>query len=683
MGHMSLLSPLHRFAKKTIPPMSDTEQDVIQTGEVWFDRELFSGNPDFSVLESLPVNSLTDEEQAFLDGPVEELCVTVDEWEITVGTKDLPASVWKFLKEKKFFGILIAKEHGGLGFSHNAFSSIIKKLISRVPTVASTVLIPNSLGPAGLLTSYGTPEQREFYLPRLATGEEVPAFAMTSPFAGCDLANIPDIGHVEYGEFEGKKTLGIRVTWEKRYITLAPVATVLGLAFRTIRDGEEIGMTCALIPTNHPGVVIGRRHWPARQNFMNGPTSGTDVFIPMSMVIGGESMVGKGWKMFVQQLYIGRALSIPSLATGAVQYVARNVGAYARLREQFKHPIGNFEGIQMKLASIAAEAHVLECARRITMAVMDSGPVPAVISALMKYQTTERARQVVNDGMDILGGRGVFEGPRNILFPIYQMIPIIITVEGANILTRCFITFGHGLMRCHQFLLKEYDAIRTGDYKKFDHTLVKHSIHICVTGWRAFTRALIAPKVKTQSYKTIIKLMSARYAWLVEMAIISYGGTLKKQERLSGNFADILSEMFFMSAILRFYDHTQEDSIALTRWIFLRSTHRIEQYSEDIITHLGNPLLTWVSRFIIFPRGKRYPLPSIHDDKKVSKPLMSINPTRDTLTQGIYINKNPDDRTGCLESGLEIVTNGGRVELNHLRKILDVDDFDVTLFKSL
>ncbi|MEK7613903.1 MAG: acyl-CoA dehydrogenase [Patescibacteria group bacterium] len=680
---MSLFSPLHHFAKKTIPSMSDTEQDVIQTGEVWFDKELFSGNPNFSILESLPINPLTDAEQDFLNGPVEELCNTVDEWEITVGTKDMPQSVWNFLKENKFFGILIAKEHGGLGFSHNAFSSIIKKLISRVPTVASTVLIPNSLGPAGLLTSYGTSEQRDYYLPRLATGDEIPCFAMTSPFAGCDLANIPDIGHVEYGEFKGKKILGIRVTWEKRYITLAPVATVLGLAFRTFKDGEEIGMTCALIPTNHPGVVIGRRHWPARQNFMNGPTSGTDIFIPMSMVIGGEEMVGKGWKMFVQQLYTGRALSIPSLATGAVQYVARNVGAYAKLREQFKHPIGNFEGVQMKLASIAAEAHILECARRTTMAVMDAGPVPAVISALMKYQTTERARQVVNDGMDILGGRGVFEGPRNILFPIYQMIPIIITVEGANILTRCFITFGHGLMRCHKFLLSEYESIRTGEFKKFDRVVLLHIIHVLVSGFRSCAQSFFPQKIKSPAYKKIIALMSARYAWLVEMALISYGGTLKKRERLSGNFADVLSEMFFMSVVLRFYDDTKEDNVILTQWIFKRSTYRIEQYMDDIIHHLGNPFLKWISRAVVFPRGKRYKLPSIDDDKRVSKLLMSTNITRDMLTNGIYINRDSNDKTGCLESGLEIVTRGEQIELKHLRKILDVDDFDATLFESL
>ena len=680
---MSIFSPLHHFAKKTIPSMSDTEEEVIQTGEVWFDRELFSGNPDFSVLDTLPINPLTNEEREFLDGPVEELCVRVNEWEITTGTKDMPTWVWDFLREKKFFGILIKKEHGGLGFSHNAFSSIIKKLLSRVPTVASTVLIPNSLGPAGLLTSYGTPEQRDFYLPRLATGKEIPAFAMTSPFAGCDVANIPDIGHVEYGEFEGRKVLGIRVTWEKRYITLAPIATVLGLAFRTFKDGEEIGMTCALIPTTHPGVVIGRRHWPARQNFMNGPTSGTNVFIPMSMIIGGEAMVGKGWKMFVQQLYIGRALSIPSLATGAVQYVARNVGAYARLREQFKHPIGNFEGVQMKLAAIAAEAHILECARRVTMAVMDTGPVPAVISALMKYQTTERARVVVNDGMDILGGRGVFEGPRNILFPIYQMIPIIITVEGANILTRCFITFGHGLMRCHKFLLDEYDAIKKSDFKRFDRILFNHIAYVIVVGMRSGVRAVLAPKVNHHSYKKLISLMSARYAWLVEMALLSYGGTLKKRERISGNFADILSEMFFMSAVIRFFDKNKEEHIALTNWIFMRSTHRIEHAMEDIINHLKNPLIRWVARCVLFPRGKKYTLPTITEDKLVSKFLMSSNEMRTLLTNGIYVSKDPDDVTGCLEAGLVSVTNGVALEKAHLRRVLDVDDFDTTLLQSL
>lgn len=678
-----ITKPLFGYFRTLVPEMSDTELAVIETGDVWFDRELFSGAPNFLMLKKLPISPLTDDEQQFIDGPVEELCRTVDEWHITVTTKDLPKSVWEFLREKKFFAILIPKEYGGLGFSKNAFSVIIKKLISRVSTVASTVLIPNSLGPQGLLIKYGTPEQKEYYLSRLASGDEIPAFAMTSPFAGCDVASIPDIGHVEYGMYKGKKVLGIRVTWEKRYITLAPIATILGLAFRTFRDGKEIGISCALVPTDHPGVNIGRRHWPARQNFMNGPTWGTDVFIPMEMIIGGEAMIGKGWPMFIQQLYTGRALSIPALATAATQYTARYVGAYARLREQFRRPIGHFEGVQSKLAEIAAESYTLECARKVTLGLMDSGTTPAVISALLKYQSTERCRTAVNDGMDILAGRGVMEGPRNFLFDIYQMLPIIITVEGANILTRSFITFGHGIMRCHKFLLTEYRAIARNDIQAFDSAFAGHVLHILSLFIRAPLRALLAPFLSKSAYEHQISLASARFALLTEVVLLFYGGGLKKRERVSGNMADVLSEMYLTSTVLNFYNKDEKDNALLTSWIAKRSLYNIEHCMTDVLANLPNQWAAYFVKSLLFPFGLRARLPTMAEDKELARMLQSDNKTRDMITEGIFVTEAVEDKTGCLESGLKIVTSGGTLTAEHLRAVIDVDHFHKKEFAEL
>ncbi|MEK7063787.1 MAG: acyl-CoA dehydrogenase [Patescibacteria group bacterium] len=656
--------------------MSRTELEAVESGDVWFDRELFSGRPDFSVLDQLVLRDLTDEEQAFLRGPVERVCQMADEWTITTGNKDLPKEVWEYLKKEKFFGILVPKLYEGLGFSHNAFSIIVKKIMTRAFAAGSTMLIPNSLGAVGLIVEHGTPEQQAHYLPRLASGEEVPSFVMTGPFAGCDLERMPDTGQVEYGDYNGEKVLGIRLSWEKRYITLAPVATVLELAFQTMRDGENVGITCALVPTSHPGVVIGRRHWPARQNFMNGPTSGKDVFIPMSMVLGGEKMLGQGWRMTMEQLHAARAFSIPSLGTAAAQFVARNVGAYARLREQFKRPIGTFEGVQTKLASIAADAFMLECARKVSMAALDSGTVPAVISAILKYQSTERARTAVLDGMDILGGRGVFEGPRNFLFNIYQMIPIIITVEGANILTRSFITFGHGLMRCHRYLLDEFMGLSSNDHKRFGRAFIAHVRHVVVSLIRVLLLNVAALFWGRMAYRSHIRLTSARFALLTEVLLAVYGGTIKRRERISGAMADILSEMYLMSCVLRSADPGDPDVQTLVQWIHMRGRVVIQQRFTDVLQNLPSALLSVAVRLILFPFGRCAQQPNSEMDKRVARLIMNAGPIRDLITDGIYVSTDPGDKTGCLEAGLQYILRNEPLPTELLRRIIDVDDFD-------
>ncbi len=657
--------------------MSVNEIDMIESGDVGFDGELFSGSPDFASLLSLPFKPLTAEEQAFIDGPVEKLCAETDEWQVTLN-KQISEETWDYLKSKKFFGILIPKQYGGLGFSHNAFSIIVKRLISRAFTVGATALIPNSLGAVGLLLKHGTKEQKEYYLPRFATGEEIPAFAMTGPTAGCDLEHLPDIGYVEYGLYNNENVLGIRVSWEKRYITLAPVATVIQVGFQTVRDGQHIGITCALIPTNLPGVTTGRRHWPARQNFMNGPTTGKDVFIPMSMVIGGEPMLGRGWKMTMEQLHGARAFSIPSLGTAAAQYTARHVGAYARLREQFGRSIGKFEGVQSKLAEIAADAFMLECARKVTMATLDNGTTPAVISAIMKYQSTDRARSAVINGMDILGGRGIFEGPKNFLFPIYQMMPIIITVEGANILTRSFIVFGHGLLRSHKHLADLYKSIYTSNESQFIKSLLSYVMHFLYVSIKLPIQNLVYFFSSKRSLQFYIKHTSTRFAFLGDVALMVYSGSLKRRERISGCFSDILSEMYLTGCVLRYAKEFNDSELTpLLIWIYRRSENLVNQRIKEIIDNMPTVVLRAILRFMVFTFGSHAPLPNSAADKEVAGMILTSGKLRELITDGVYVSFDEKDKTGCLEAGLKLVEKGEGLPIDLLRRIIDVDDFSM------
>ena len=462
--------PIFKQMQRALPKMSQTEREALEAGNTWWDAELFSGEPDWQVLMNLPPAQLSEEEQAFIDGPVETLCSMLDDWDITHNRQDLPEEVWDYIKKQRFCGMIIPKQYGGLDYSDYAHSEIVMKIASRSSTAAVTVMVPNSLGPAKLLLAYGTESQKNHYLPRLATGEEIPCFALTGPHAGSDAGAMPDTGIVCHDKFEGKnKVLGIRLNWEKRYITLGPVATVIGLAFKLydpdhlIGDKEDIGITVALIPAKTPGVSIGKRHFPLDSAFQNGPNWGKDVFIPMDWIIGGVEQVGNGWKMLMQSLATGRAISLPALSVGASKFTCRNTGAYARIRKQFNLPIGEFEGIEEPLARMAGETYILDAARKVTAAALDQGEKPSVISAILKYELTERMRRVVNDGMDIQGGSGICLGPHNYLGRLYQVIPVSITVEGANILTRTMMIFGQGAVRCHPFIQQEMHALQAKD----------------------------------------------------------------------------------------------------------------------------------------------------------------------------------------------------------------------------
>ena len=554
--------------RKLMPPMSPTERDALEAGTVWWDGELFSGRPNWRRLLDMPQPLLTDDEQRFLDNEVETLCGMTTDWETTNVYKDLPPHVWQYIKDHGFLGMIIPKEYGGLGFSAYAHSQVITRLSTHCGTTAVTVMVPNSLGPGELLLHYGTEEQKRYYLPRLAKGLEVPCFALTSPVAGSDAAAIPDYAFVCWGEHEGRRTLGLRVTWDKRYITLGPVATLLGLAFRAydpdklLGGKEDLGITCALIPAAHPGVEIGRRHMPLNAVFQNGPNSGKDVFIPMDWVIGGQAMLGHGWRMLMECLAAGRGISLPSSNTGMAILAVRGVGGYARVRTQFRTAIGKFEGIEEALARMGGNLYMMDATRVVTAGAIDQGERPAVLTAIAKYHITERARQIINDGMDVIGGKGICMGPSNFLGGAYMQHPVAITVEGANILTRSLIIFGQGAIRCHPYVLKEIKATRHTDSRgasiAFDAALFGHLrfaisnfARTLVMGWTGSHFVAVPADVapETRRYYQQLTRFSAALAFLADVSMGTLGGALKRKEKLSARLGDILSLMYLCSAI--------------------------------------------------------------------------------------------------------------------------------------
>jgi acyl-CoA dehydrogenase len=691
-------SMVFRAMKRMLPQMSQTERDALEAGNTWWEAELFSGNPDWKVLLDLPAPKLSAEEQAFLDGPVETLCSMLDDWDITHNRFDLPVEVWDYIKRNKFCGMIIPKRYGGLEFGEYAHSEVVMKISSRSSTAAVTVMVPNSLGPAKLLLAYGTEQQKNHYLPRLATGEEIPAFALTGPHAGSDAGAMPDTGIVCYGKFEGKdKVLGIRLNWEKRYITLGPVATVLGLAFKLydpehlIGDKENVGITVALIPTNTSGVSIGRRHFPLDSAFQNGPNWGKDVFIPMDWIIGGIEQVGNGWKMLMQCLATGRAVSLPALSTGAVKMASRNTGAYARIRKQFNLPIGEFEGIEEPLARIAGETYIIDAARKVTAAALDDGQKPSVISAIIKYELTERMRRVINDAMDIQGGSGICLGPKNYLGRIYQVIPVSITVEGANILTRTMMIFGQGAVRCHPYIQREMEALTLDNaeqaLQQFDEVLFEHigsMLHNLAAGfWLGLTGARFANvpgDQHTRRYFRQIARLSAGFALVADFALLTLGGSLKRKERISGRFADALSNLYLCSCVLKHYQDqgNPQDDLPLLHWACQQTLHRAHQSLLDIFhalpAHTPAALLRAVFvalprralasllSFFLFPSGKPYEPPADHLIHQTAAVLLKDSPSRDRLTHGIYVNYDPDDATGRIEVAFQAVLAAMPVE---------------------
>jgi acyl-CoA dehydrogenase len=669
--------------RRLLPPMSQTEREAIEAGTVWWDGDLFSGRPDWNKLLAAPQPRLSSEEQHFIDHDCEELCSLVTDWETTHVYRDLPPQVWQFIKERGFLGMIIPKEYGGLGFSAYAHSEVVTKLASRSTAVVVTVMVPNSLGPGELLMHYGTEEQKRYYLPRLARGLEIPCFALTSPNAGSDAAAMPDTGIVCMGEHGGKQTLGLRLTWDKRYITLGPVATILGLAFRAfdpdhlLGDKDDLGITCALIPTGHPGVNIGRRHMPLSGVFQNGPNWGKDVFVPMEWVIGGQPMLGKGWRMLMECLAAGRSISLPSLNTGMAKMVTRATGGYARVRTQFKTPIGKFEGIEEPLARIGGYLYSMDAARIMTAGAVDLGEKPAVLSAIVKYHVTERGRQVAIDAMDIAGGKGICMGPRNFLGAAYMQIPVSITVEGANILTRSLIIFGQGAIRCHPFVLKEIAAANDADAERastaFDQALFGHLRFVLSNLARTFVMGLcgshcasVPPNVapETRRYYQQLTRFSAALAFLADVSMGVLGGALKRKEKLSARLGDVLSMLYLCSATLKRFESEgrQAADAPLMNWAIWDALFKAQNALEGVISNFPNRLIAATLRRLVFPLGRPYVVPSDYLGHQVAQLLIEPSATRDRLTSGIYLSRVETDVIGEIELALEATLAAEPVE---------------------
>ncbi len=682
----NLSKPMLSYIKKILPPMSDTERDAIEAGTTWWEAELFRGDPNWEKLLSHKTSQLTKEEQAFIDGPVEELCQMLDDWNITNNLNDLPPKVWNYIKKNKFFGMIIPKKYGGLEFSAIAHSSVVMKLSTRSGTAGVTVMVPNSLGPAELLLHYGTEDQKDYYLPRLASGQEIPCFALTGPYAGSDAGALPDTGIVCKGKFKGKEVLGLRLNWEKRYITLGPIATVLGLAFKAydpedLLGGEEdLGITCALIPTQTSGITIGNRHNPLNSAFQNGPNQGKDVFIPMEWLIGGQEQIGNGWRMLVECLSVGRGISLPALGTGAGKFASYMTGAYARVRKQFNVPIGKFEGVEEALTRIGGLTYMMEAGRRLTASAIDHGEKPSVVTAILKYHNTEGMRQVINDAMDIHGGRGICMGPNNYLARPYQAIPISITVEGANILTRSLIIFGQGAMRCHPHLIAEVNAASNPNYseslQQFDQALFQHLGYAVRNGARSFlyglTRSRMAPspvKGPTKGYFKRLARMSASYSFVSDFAMLFLGGGLKRKEKLSGRFADALSYMYLCSAILKRYEDTgrPENDFPLVEWSTKYCLYHVQDALDEIMRNFPSVFFGQILRAIVFPTGKSLRYPNDRVGHKVAALLIEPSEARNRLTEGIFKSVDPKDPVGRIQYAFNAVVAASEAE-RKLRK---------------
>jgi acyl-CoA dehydrogenase len=668
-----------RWYRGQLPAMSQTEREAIDAGTVWWDGDLFSGNPDWNKLLAVPKAKLAPEEQAFLDNETEQLCAMVNDWETVQIWQDLPPQAWQFVKDKGFLGMIIPKRYGGKEFSASMHSMVVQKLASRCGVAAVHVMVPNSLGPAELLLNYGTDEQKNHYLPRLAKGLEIPCFGLTNPHAGSDAAAIPDFGVVCKGVWEGRETLGMRVTWDKRYITLGPISTLLGLAFRLLDpdhllgDKEDIGITCALVPTQTPGVNIGRRHNPLNAVFQNGPNWGKDVFMPLDWIIGGPKMAGQGWRMLMECLAAGRSISLPSSSTGYAKLAARATGAYARVRNQFKTAIGKFEGIEEPLARIGASLYMMDAARGMTAGSVDLGEKPSVISAIVKYHLTERARALVNDCMDILGGKGICLGPNNFMGRSYQQLPIAITVEGANILTRNLIVFGQGAIRCHPYVLKEMRAAANGDLAAFDAAFFGHAGHVIANEVRAFFRAITgsafvsapsgsAPQLR-RYYRQAARLSSA-LAYSADISMLVLGGALKRKERISARLGDVLAMLYLVSATLKRFedDGRQEADLPLVHWSVQDALFRASEALHGVLANYPSRLWGALLRIVIFPLGRHFKPAADSLGHEVARLLIAPSAARDRLCAGIHMPKAETDPLGRLEAALEATIRAEAVD---------------------
>ena len=721
-----LSRPLMGWYSGLLPDISDTERQAIEAGSVWWDRELVSGKPDWDYLRKLKIAPFTDEEQAFLDNEVATLCAMLDDWEIEHRRRDLPDKVWHYLIENGFFAMIIPAEYGGKGFSARAHSEVVRTIASRSTTAAVTVMVPNSLGPGELLLLYGTDDQKDYYLPRLARGEEIPCFALTGIEAGSDASAMTDVGVVCEREYEGRTTLGISIDCDKRYITLAPISTLAGLAVklrdpdRLLGGDEDLGITVVLMPTDTPGLEVGRRHWPSGLAFQNGPVRGQGAFVPIEQILGGPDQIGQGWKMLMGALAAGRGISLPSLSASGCAYAAHTTGAYARIREQFGRPIGEFEGIREPLARIASTAYMLDGARQLTTAGIDLGEKPAVISAIMKYHATERLRTAINDAMDIHGGKAICIGPRNYLDTSYRALPVGITVEGANILTRSLIVFGQGSIRCHPYLLDEMKAVEDPDKEAglaaFDRAIWGHiGYQLASAGrsfWHGLTGAVFAAKPrksgKVGRHYRALSRASAQLAISSELALATLGGALKRKEALSARIGDVLAECYLLCGALKRFETEgcpREDR-ALLDHAFADGLYRIQESLREAIRRFPNPLVKALLWVLVFPLGAHRRPPSDRQMHAAAQVLLEPGATRDRIGRGLYIGTGDDPlalledafmqvqrRDALLErlkeagvDGVEtamakgLLTRDEAAEIEAadaaVRRVLDVDDFD-------
>ncbi|MFA0280298.1 acyl-CoA dehydrogenase FadE [Vibrio sp. 10N.222.55.F12] len=664
--------------KKVLPAMSQTEKEALEAGTVWWEAELFKGKPEWKKLQNIADPKLSEAEQAFLDGPVNIVCEMVNDYQVTHELADLPPEVWQYLKDHKFFAMIIKKKYGGLEFSAYAQSLVLQKLTGVSSVLSSTVGVPNSLGPGELLQHYGTEEQRNHYLPRLAEGKEIPCFALTSPEAGSDAGSIPDYGVVCKGDWQGEEVLGMRLTWNKRYITLAPVATVLGLAFKLrdpdglLGDQKDLGITCALIPTDLKGVEIGNRHFPLNVPFQNGPTQGDDIFVPIDFIIGGQKMAGQGWRMLVECLSVGRGITLPSNSTGGIKSAALATGAYARIRRQFKQPIGRMEGVEEPLARLAGNAYVMDAASNLTVAGIDLGEKPSVISAIVKYHCTHRGQRSIIDAMDIVGGKGICLGPSNFLARGYQGSPIAITVEGANILTRSMIIYGQGAIRCHPYVLNEMEAAYSESsdaLDKFDSALAGHvsftmsnlvrSLWFGLTDGRGSDAPTPSNKTdkQTQRYYQQLNRYSANLALLSDISMAVLGGSLKRRERLSARLGDILSQLYLGSATLKRFESegSHAEDLPLVHWGMQDSLRQTEVAIDEFLANFPNPVIGHLLRVVLMPFGRIRRAPNDKLDSKVAHILQTPSETRSRIGRGQYLEATEYNPVGKIEKALEVI----------------------------
>ena len=680
--------PLLGFYVKILPPLTETERVALEAGTVGWEGQLFSGKPEWKQLLDQPMPVLSADEQAFLDGPVEELCRMTNDWDINHVHADLPPALWDYIKRNRFFGMIVPKEYGGLGFSALGNHKVIQKLASVSSVVSSTVGVPNSLGPAELLMHYGTQQQKDYYLPRLADGREVPCFGLTGPWAGSDATSLPDYGIVAMGDWNGARVVGVKMTFDKRYITLAPVATLIGLAFRMydpdglLGDTQDIGITLALVPRDTPGVEIGRRHMPLNSMFQNGPIHGREVFVPLDQLIGGEACAGKGWQMLVECLSIGRSITLPSTSSGGAKIAALVTGAYARIRKQVGLSIGRFEGVEEALARIAGNTYAISALAEAAAAAVARGELPAVPSTIAKYHCTQMAREVITDAMDVHGGKGIILGPRNYLGRGWQATPIGITVEGANIMTRSLMIFGQGAILCHPWVLKEMKAAALADPRErlveFDRNLFGHigfAISNAVRSlWYGVTGAQVgaAPgDAYTRRFYRKLNRYSATLALMADTSMLLLGGKLKFKESLSGRLGDVLSHLYIASAMLKRYEDQGRPAAdqPLLAWAFHNAIHKIELSLSASLRNFPVRPVGWLLWLLVFPWGRRAQAPSDQLGHRAASLLMTPNEARDRLGAGVFTTPCENNPAGRIDSYLARVVLAEPVERKFLKAL--------------